>query len=319
MEKLVSVIVPVYNMADFVEPCVNCLLKQSYTSLEIVIVNDGSSDDTAKICESLAQKHPQISLINQENQGVSMARNNGMKAAKGDYFIFLDADDTMPEGAVKALVEAAEANGADMTMGKISPNEELPIGSFSGDEFLVKCLEDNPVAYYSVRTLYKRSFVEDLCFKKGFICGEDSFFVFECALKKPTVVTVDEWVYSYYIHQNSATHTAFNRKRYDSICGLLDLKEQIVERDFPHLLPIFYHLKTKIQMMLLATLAASKGKALKAEEKETLSRFNSCKKYYRADLPCSNPALFNALNKYGYPAYKALQKLKSLAKRALGR
>lgn len=319
MERLVSVIIPVYNMGDYVRTCIDSVLNQTYKNFEIVIVNDGSKDNSEVVCAEIAKVHPCITLFTQENQGVSVARNKGLELAEGDYVLFVDADDIIPPNALKALTEAAEVHNYDMTIGRISPEEELPIGTFSGEEFLVKCLEDNPVAYYSVRTLYKREFLQGMTFKKGFISGEDSFFVFECALKKPKVVTIEECVYSYLVNPNSATRVAFSRKRYDSVCTLLDKKEEIISKDYPHLLDLFYHLKVKIQIMLLVNLAAVKGKRFKSEEKETLARFDELKKYFKADLPCSNASTYNMLVKYGYRKFKLYSRFRAFVRRILKR
>lgn len=314
MESLVSVVIPTYNMGDFIEACVDSVLKQIYTNFEIIIINDGSKDNTKAVCTELANKNSNVFLFNQENQGVSVARNKGLELSKGDYVLFLDADDTMPSNAIKDLLYAAKNHGADITIGKISPDEKIPIGIFAEEEFLVKCLEDNPIAYYSVRTLYKREFLYGISFEKGYICGEDSYFIFECATKKPKVVTIDKCVYSYTKNPNSATCSAFSHNRYDSICQLLDKKEKIILSNFPHLLDLFYHLKVKIQMMLLTNFATVKGKNFRNEEKETLLRFNNFKSHFRADLPYSNSSLYNLLTKIGYNKYKKYIYLKSFAR-----
>ena len=122
MNPVVSVIIPVYNMEQFLNACVDSVLSQTYPSLEIILVNDGSKDNSPAICEEIAKEHHQVVLIHQENRGVSVARNTGMQQATGKYLMFLDADDRLPEGAVKALIEAAEQNNADMTIGRIYPN-----------------------------------------------------------------------------------------------------------------------------------------------------------------------------------------------------
>lgn len=315
MNCLVSVIIPVYNMENFINECVDSVISQSYSNVEIILVNDGSTDNSLIICEEISQKNQNVILISQENQGVSAARNAGMDVSKGDFIVFLDADDTLPPDAITQLMDAAIKNKSDMAIGKISPKEQIPIGTFAKEDFLFKCLEDNPITYYSVRTLYKREFLQGVTFEKGFISGEDSYFMFTCALKMPTVVTINECVYSYTINTNSATRSKFSLKKYNSICELLNKKEAIVINDFPHLLELFYHLKTKIQMMLLSNLARVKGNEFKDQENETWSRFNSYKSYFRADLLHSNVALYNLLVKYGYKKYKIYTQFKLLIKR----
>ncbi|MBQ2944584.1 MAG: glycosyltransferase [Ruminococcus sp.] len=317
MEPLVSVIIPVYNMDKFVKTCVDSVMSQTYSNVEIVLVNDGSKDNSYAVCKEIAKNNPKVLLINQENQGVSVARNNGIKQAKGEYVTFLDADDYLFENALQLLVETAQLHNADMTMGRLSDTEVIPVGVFEGEQFLIKALEDNPITYYSCRILYRREFLKGVSFPKGFVCGEDSYFVFECALKKPKVATISEQVYFCYPNPNSATRSAFTEKRYNDVCELLSRKEALISSEYPQLLPLFYHLKTKIQMMLLTNLCCAKGAVFRRMEKETLARFREVKGYFRADLLYSNASLYNILSKNLYFPYKVYLRIKVTAKRLI--
>lgn len=319
MNSLVSVIIPVYNMEQFIKTCVDSVISQTYTNIEIILVNDGSTDNSKIICSEIAKSHTNVTLINQENRGVSAARNIGIQAAKRQYLAFLDADDTLLPNAIELLLEAAHEFDADMTIGKISKNEEIPVGVFENNDFLIKTLEDNPIAYYAWRILYKRSFVQGIAFLEGYICSEDSYFVFECALKKPKVVTIKEQVYNYYTNPNSATHSSFTKKKYNDICDLLSKKEEKLSKDYPEFMPLFYHLKTKIQMMLLANLSATNGKEFRTQEKETLERFNEVKRYFREELPYSNTSFYKICSNNMYKPYKLYLKFKKEIRRILKR
>ena len=315
MDSLVSVIIPIYNAERFIKACVESVMSQTFTNIEIILVNDGSTDNSLLICEELAKSANNIFVINQKNSGVSFARNVGIKHAKGKYITFLDADDKLTENAIKALVDKAEKSDFDMIIGKMSKNETLPICVFEGEQFLVKVLEDNSIGYYAYRILYKREFVRGVKFMDGFVCAEDSYFVFECALKKPSVATIDEQVYIYNLNPYSVTQASFTEKRYNDICELLDKKEYHITKNYPHLIPIFYHLKTKTQMMLLRNLSCVKGKAFRKKEKETLTRFKEVKQYFRADLPYSNVTFYNVLSKDMYWMYKILRKTRYIIKK----
>lgn len=314
MNSLVSVIVPIYNMEKYIKACVNSIVTQSYNNLEIILVNDGSKDTSSIICEQIAKNNPNVLLINQENQGVSLARNNGIEHARGEYLLFVDADDTVPPDAIRTMVEAAEAHNADLIIGKASKNEDIPIGVFTGESFLRKVLEDNPMAYSVWRILFKREFVQNLRFPEGYIAHEDSYFVFLCALKKPKVLTINKVVYNYTIVNNSASRSGFTTKKYDDICQLLEKKEKIIIKDYKHLIPLYYHLKCKIQMALLSNLILTKGEEFRKKEKETLIRFNEAKKYFHAELPYSNASFYNILSKNMYYPYKMIMKLKRAVK-----
>lgn len=310
MNYLISVIIPVYNMEQFIKTCVSSVINQTYTNIEIILVNDGSTDSSEAICTEIAQSHTNITLINQENHGVSYSRNMGLQVAKGQFITFLDADDTLLPNGIELLLEAAIEHNADMTIGKIFKNEKIPIGVFENNEFLIKALEDNPIAYYSCRILYKRIFVQNLAFLEGYVSSEDSYFIFECALRKPKVVTINEQVYNYYINPNSVTRTAFTKKKYNDICDLLSKKEEKILKDYPEYMPLLYHLKIKIQMMLLTNLIYTKGKHFKILEKETLKRFKEVKRFFLAELPYSNVGFYKICCNNMYKPYKLYLNLK---------
>lgn len=117
-KPLVSVIIPVYKTKDYLQESVNSVLEQSYPKLEILLVDDGSPDECPELCDALAEKHASIRVIHQENQGLGMARNAGLAAAKGEYILFLDSDDCLDgTQAVALLVEEALKSQADIVQG----------------------------------------------------------------------------------------------------------------------------------------------------------------------------------------------------------
>ena len=108
-----SIIIPVYNGEMYLEKCITSVLAQTYTALDIIIINDGSTDHTADICMKYSQRDKRIRYIDKKNGGVTSARKAGINVAKGKYTLFVDADDWIPENAVERLVEIAEEQGAD--------------------------------------------------------------------------------------------------------------------------------------------------------------------------------------------------------------
>lgn len=115
MNRLVSIIVPAYNVADEIKECINSVQRQMYQQWELIIVNDGSKDNTAEIVDKLSKEDSRIRLINQENGGVSKARNTGLREANGDYIAFLDGDDLWEPAFLTELIEAKIKYGVDMT------------------------------------------------------------------------------------------------------------------------------------------------------------------------------------------------------------
>lgn len=115
-QPLVSVIVPIYNAKDHIARCVESIRRQTYRNLQILLLNDGSQDVSLEVCRMFAQVDGRITLIDKENSGVSATRNLGMRAARGVYLQFVDADDTLQPYATELLVQRARDSGADMVI-----------------------------------------------------------------------------------------------------------------------------------------------------------------------------------------------------------
>lgn len=114
--KSVSVIIPVYNVENYLPKCLDSVIGQTYTSLEIICVNDGSPDNSADILDAYAKKDGRIRIVNQKNRGLSGARNTGITYATGDYIVFIDSDDWMDTDAIEQAVVVAEKNNSDVVM-----------------------------------------------------------------------------------------------------------------------------------------------------------------------------------------------------------
>jgi glycosyltransferase involved in cell wall biosynthesis len=124
MGKTVSVIVPVYNAARYLERCLNSILKQDYKDLDIILVNDGSTDESFYILEEYRKRDPRIRLISQQNAGPSEARNRGIEVATGDYLCFVDADDWLDDHFLERMVSVHEETGSDVTICNYKQFEE---------------------------------------------------------------------------------------------------------------------------------------------------------------------------------------------------
>ena len=175
----VSIIIPAYNSEKYIARCLNSVLAQEEQDFEAVVVNDGSKDGTAAIVEEYAKKDSRIVLINQENGGVSKARNTGLDRAQGDYVFFIDSDDWIPEDALANAVQAIEMSGADIVMAKMW-HRDIATGKLKEHDLkapLVECAKNSQtensflkaligyalkkgVAYSALAKLYKRELIE---------------------------------------------------------------------------------------------------------------------------------------------------------------
>lgn len=213
----VSIIVPVYNSAPFLAKCLDSLISQSIESLEIIIINDGSTDDSLKIINNYKAKKNKINLISTKNNGIGVARNIGLKQAKGKYITFVDSDDYISDNFVEEMLLKAKQTNADIVVCDMYKtfNHNLtksdPIKFESGNlEHQPKQLLDIPLGpcgkLFSKKIL-KTAFAENLKY-------EDVPFVSNALLNSKNTVKLDKYMYYYTIHKDSET-TSMDERVFD--------------------------------------------------------------------------------------------------------
>lgn len=179
MDDLVSVIIPVYNIEKFINRCIDSILQQSYKNLEIILVNDGSTDSSLKICEEYKKIDRRINVLDKPNGGLSDARNFGIKHSSGDYIVFVDGDDTVEIDYILKLYLSIKMFDSDLSMCSFNLVDEnyhkykeeiLPLstGLVDGIEILQEVLSSYGYVYVvSWNKMYKREIFDYLCFEKG--------------------------------------------------------------------------------------------------------------------------------------------------------
>ncbi len=226
MEKaLISVIIPVYNVAEYIDRCIESLLSQTYSNIEIILINDGSKDNSSAICHNLANLHQEkIKVIDQENKGVSAARNAGLDIATGEYIAFVDADDWVSSGYLEKLYTAVIENDADLAScgfvewyneNKQKKHIRPKPGVYSKKEFY-QTMRLNQVPLWA--TMYKRSIIEQHRIRFDMLLRrmEDGCFVAEYCAYCDKFVTIPEHLYYYYQREGSA----INQYHHSTILGV---------------------------------------------------------------------------------------------------
>lgn len=198
----ISIIVPVYNAEEYLMDCVYSILNQSIRDFEIILVDDGSSDNSAEICKILCDRDCRVSYLYKDNGGVSSARNLGLNLAKGEYIKFNDADDTMPRTALEDLLDEAEAKGADIVYGKhciITDNgryeRQKIIDNSSSTSILKSLISSVDTAVWDC--LFRRDLLENIKFDTNLSIGEDFRFLIEAFYNAKRISSVDKIVYNY--------------------------------------------------------------------------------------------------------------------------
>lgn len=273
MINLVSVIIPAYNSETFISDCIDSVLNGTYKNTEIIVVNDGSTDNTAKICDEYAARYSNIKVIHSENGGVSSARNKGIDAASGDYITFVDVDDKLTEDAIEVLVSASEKTGADVTAAttfRLGINDPLVKKISSNNvqiltdsvEIIKKSVENLFQPVYA--KLFRRDFIGDTRFVVGKKINEDTFFNFQCLLKSKSVAVVDNYIYAYVFNPASASQAPFSEKFYD-IIYFKDEKVRLLKENFPEHPELVTMVEFRSNIDFLNKMASSKGGYTKKE------------------------------------------------------
>lgn len=224
MKYKISVIVPVYKVEKYIERCLESILKQDFTDYELILVNDGSPDKSAEICEEYAKEYSNIVLLHQKNQGQSKARNTGIENAKGEYILFLDSDDYIEQGMFKHLIYITEKYNADVVSshhkddydGKIVVKDNFDDFECTGVEATKHVLEGKKIPGTACAKLIRKDCLGDLKFQIGRIY-EDAIFTAELFLKVKKVYVSSEQFYVYYHRKNSSTTLSFTDRNYDVI------------------------------------------------------------------------------------------------------
>lgn len=219
----VSVIVPVYNTARYLEQCLNSILNQTLKEFEIICVNDGSTDDSAKILEKYSQKDKRIVVINQENAGVSVARNAGLNCAKGRYIAFVDSDDYIKKNFLEVLYTTAVSTEADITAcdiiyekdGRLISNNYMSRQTFKVKEPVFSTNQDK-ARFVKSRVIYNKIYKSELInknnirFVPGVQFGEDTYFLFIASMFASSIALTRHTAYYYRKNQASVSYEAFN-------------------------------------------------------------------------------------------------------------
>ena len=206
----ISVIIPVFNVENYLEKCLDSVVNQTLNDIEIICINDGSTDNSPNILESYVQKDARIIVINQENKGLSAARNRGLEIAKGEYISFVDSDDWIDENFLEKLYEAITKNNCDIAIATIIRKREYhqKYRVLYSDEKIFSTFEEKvkicaiPRCCYVWNKLYKARLVKDSVFKEG-VYYEDMLWLPLILDKAEKLVTVPNTVYWYRVNNNS--------------------------------------------------------------------------------------------------------------------
>ena len=212
---LISVIVPVYNVAQYLEKSIASIQQQTYQNLEIILVDDGATDESGRLCEKIAEQDERVLVYHKENEGLSQARNDGLKQAHGDYVIFIDSDDYIHPEMIASLYQQLVKEDADVSscgVMNVYANSESPQTENQDDYFV--CDTETFLREYLIgekipgticNKLIKKEIAAQLTFPKGLIY-EDAYYHFDL-IKVAKKYVVNSNPYYYYFHRGDSITT----------------------------------------------------------------------------------------------------------------
>ena len=242
---MISVIVPVYNVEDYLHYAMESLEHQTYKYMEVLLIDDGSSDGSGQLCDQYAQQYDWVTSYHKVNGGLSDARNYGVLKAKGDWITFLDPDDYLEPCALELLAELQDRTQADMVSGKVEPTahyhryqnfhlDQLDLDQvkvYDKAKALTEMLYGDLVTVSACGKLYRKELLEKAPFPKGRIY-EDLYVISEQLNQVQSVALYHLPIYHYYHRPGSITASAFTPKQYEFYEAIDHLKE-VVNATYP--------------------------------------------------------------------------------------
>lgn len=270
-DSLVSIIVPIYNAEKYLDSCIQSVLRQTYTNWELILIDDGSTDKSGRIAEEYGFADERITVFHQKNLGVSLARNQGIDEATGNYVVFLDADDELIEDCLAKTVNIAEETNADVVAGRSCENQELFQDRiiWTGAEALENSLKDHLFTYSACAKLIRREFIGKTRFTPDIRINEDSYFVFQLLCKQNVFVLTNDVIYFYRANSESSSRTVFSEKYFD-ILKVSDLRYKKIEEQFPQMHDLAKNMLLKARMNVLRILAVRTRDEYRDVEKKLL-------------------------------------------------
>lgn len=249
-ENLISVIVPIYNTEKYLDNCIESIVNQSYKYLDIILVNDGSTDKSKSICEKWMENDSRVRLINQENMGAAMAKNTGLDSIKGDLFVIVDSDDILYEENIELLYKYMKKTDADIIEGshtsdmdkfnniEIEYNNNKSIEIFNTEGALKELIISRKFHQTPWNKIYKTDLLKKIRFPKGRYI-DDEYWTYKLFANAKKIVSLDGITYYYRQHDSSTMGRNYSVRRLDAIDALYE-RYIFMKDNFPKLKNLAY-------------------------------------------------------------------------------
>lgn len=264
---LISVVVPVYKVEQYIHRCIDSILNQTYKNLEIILVDDGSPDNCGKICDDYAKKDKRIKVIHKKNGGLSDARNAGIKVATGEYIGFVDSDDWISKNMYEKLYNLFTTNDIEIASCELIKTNEIKniekekiydkkVIVYTIDEFMPYYMKTkkNKTYYYAPTKLFKKEILDDNQFPSG-LTSEDVVGSYKALLKSKKIAHINYPYYFYYCNTESITGS-FSKKDFD-LLKIWDIMIEITKKEKKEYLEMVKLNRYRIDYTLLMRMAVN--------------------------------------------------------------
>ena len=281
---MVSVIVPVYNGEQYLRECINSICNQSYKELEIIIINDGSNDNTSKIARQIKNEDNRVIYVEHENKGVSYSRNKGLDLATGEYIVFVDCDDTVEKEYIELLLNKITKNNLDIVScgyTDISIYGTIKLNDFyMGNSILNKDEFINNIFKGIGGTLWGKIFKAEIINKNKirlknniFMC-EDMLFVLQYAMKSKVFGAIEESLYNYNRKNENSVSSKINFKYFNNLVDVMKEIEKILNENKYDRQFIDYILSERIKKLSLSFSIMQHDKRHRYSRREKIDNIN---------------------------------------------
>ena len=243
MGDKISVIVPIYNVEQYLRRCIDSIINQTYKNLEIILIDDGSTDNSSTICDEYCKKDKRIKVIHKNNEGVSSARNKGIELSKGKYIVFIDSDDYVSNEHIEVLYDCIISNNVDLVIsnlidisedGIILNNEEKESFLMNKDQCLKELLSEDNFYHLCCGNIYRKDLLEKIRFNCKYRIAEDLDFLYRYIKHIRSAYFLSKNTYYYLKREGSATNSIYSEKWNDElkICNFIISEMVELENNF---------------------------------------------------------------------------------------
>lgn len=285
MKDLISIIIPVYNVEDYLDRCLKSIVSQEYSNLEIILINDGSVDNSGKICDEWAKADKRIKVIHQNNKGVSAARNAGLDIAKGELIGFVDPDDDISTDMYSSMIENMKKNNADVVACGVSEvfldgseriyrKEDKPIKLNKNETIKKALMLSDDIGGVVWDKLWKRTVIDAVRFNRSLSIAEDRLFCISALLNSKVFYRDFKPKYYCIKREKSVTQSEFSKKNFDVVYSAKIVYENVISEAEYYLKEANFHIVRSCMDVTHEMFSANKQKEYEVEYKSILKLLN---------------------------------------------